>query len=134
MINKVTLIGNLGKDPEVINTNNGTQVTKFSLATSESWKNKQTGEWDEKTEWHNVVLFGNSAERAGQQLVKGNKIYLEGKITYGSYEDKDGNKRYTTDIVGNYFRFLGQKENSNDAPPVSAHIANDEPIEEDLPF
>jgi single-strand DNA-binding protein len=98
-LNKVLLIGNLGKDPEVRYTASGTAVASFSLATSEKFKNKE-GEWEERTEWHNVTLWGRLAEIAGEYLVKGKTVYLEGRLQTRKWQDKDGEDRYTTEIVG----------------------------------
>ena len=105
--NRVQLIGRLGQDPEVKQTNGGT-LARFPLATSESYKNKQ-GERVEDTQWHTIVLWGNLAEIAGKYLQKGKEIALEGKLNHRSYEDKDGNKRYVTEIVASDFLMLGKK-------------------------
>ena len=107
MINKVTLIGNLGADPETSNTGGGNSLTKMRLATSEKWTDQQ-GNKQEKTEWHRVVAWGKLAEVCGQYLRKGSKVYIEGKISYGSYE-KDGNTFHTTDIVARDVQFLDSK-------------------------
>jgi single-strand DNA-binding protein len=107
MINKVLLIGRVGKDPEVKQTTGGS-VAKFSLATTESYKNK-AGEKVENTEWHNIVIFGKLTEIVEKYVKKGDLIYVEGKIIYGSYDDKDGNKRYTTDIKVDVLKMLGSK-------------------------
>lgn len=109
MVNKCILIGNLGKDPETKRLESGAVVTKFSLATSESYKDK-AGEWQTQTEWHNIILWRDMAEKAAT-LTKGQTVYLEGKITTRSWE-KDGVKQYTTEIVGSYFRKLGEKRDS----------------------
>ncbi len=98
-VNKVILIGNLGADPEVRYTPNGSAVTNLSVATSESWKDRQTGQPQEKTEWHRVVIFGKLAEIAGQYLRKGSKVYLEGKLQTRKWQDQQGQERYTTEIV-----------------------------------
>ncbi len=105
-LNKVMLIGNLGADPEVRSTNNGSRVANLSLATSRQWTG-QNGEKQEKTEWHNIVVWGKQAETCGQYLAKGRQVYVEGRITNRSYDDKDGNKRYKTEIVARDVRFLG---------------------------
>lgn len=109
MINKVTLIGNLGGDPEVRTLESGTKVGRFSLATNESYKDKEDN-WQTLTEWHNVVVWRDAAERAERQLKKGMLVYVEGKITYRKYADKDGQDRYVTDIVANQFRILEKRE------------------------
>ena len=105
MVNKVILIGNLGKDPEVRRLENGSNVAKFSLATNENYKDK-SGEWQTATEWHDVVAWGSLAEKAESNLAKGAQIYLEGKLTHRSWQDKDGNNRRTTEVVANYFRVI----------------------------
>ena len=99
MLNKVTLIGNLGRDPEIKYAANGNAIANLALATSESWKDKTTGEKQEKTEWHRVSLFGKLAELASQYLHKGSKIYVEGQIKTTKYQDKDGKDTYSTSIV-----------------------------------
>jgi single-strand DNA-binding protein len=108
-LNKVMLIGNLGKDPEVRYTASGQAVASFSLATSERYKNKQSGEWEEKTEWHNITLWGKQAEVAGEYLSKGKTVYIEGRLQTRKWQDKSGNDRYTTEIVGERMQMLGGK-------------------------
>jgi single-strand DNA-binding protein len=104
-VNKVILIGNLGRDPEVRRTNNGDPIVSFSVATSETWKDKNTGERREKTEWHNVTIFNeNLGKVAEQYLKKGGKVYLEGQLQTREYQDKDGNTRKATDVVLTRFR------------------------------
>ena len=98
-INKVILVGNLGQDPEVRYTPNGSAITSLSLATSESWKDKNTGQMQEKTEWHRVSMFGKLAEIAGEYLRKGSQIYIEGKLQTRKWQDKQGQDRYTTEVV-----------------------------------
>ena len=105
-LNKVMLIGNLGKDPEIRYTSNGTAVANFSMATAEKFKNKN-GEWEEKTEWHNVTLWGRLAEIAGEYLAKGKPVYVEGRLRTRKWQDRDGNDRYTTEIVGEKMQMLG---------------------------
>lgn len=105
-VNKVILVGNLGKDPEVRHLDSGRAVANFSLATSESYKNRN-GERVTNTEWHNIVLWSPLAEIAEKFLKKGNQIYVEGKLTTRSYDDRDGNKRYITEVVGNNLTMLG---------------------------
>ncbi|MBO3699820.1 single-stranded DNA-binding protein [Roseivirga sp. E12] len=105
-VNKVILVGNLGKDPEVRHLDNGRAVANFSLATSETYKNKQ-GERVTNTEWHNVVLWTPLAEIAERFLKKGGQVYIEGKLTTRSWDDQDGNKRYTTEVVGRELTLLG---------------------------
>lgn len=109
MVNRVILIGNLGRDPEVRRLENGAVVAKFSVATNENYKDR-SGEWQTQTEWHDVVVWRSLAERAEQQLKKGAQIYLEGKLTHRSWQDQEGNNRRTTEVVANYFRMLGRRE------------------------
>jgi len=106
-INKVILVGNLGADPETRYTANGGAITNIRLATSEAWKDKQTGENQERTEWHRVVLFGKLGEIAGEYLKKGRQVYIEGSLRTNKYTDKEGVERYTTDIVANEMQMLG---------------------------
>ena len=106
-INKAIILGNLGQDPTIRYTAGGAAVTSFSIATSETWKDKNTGEPQERTEWHNVVFFGKLAEIAGQYLKKGSKIYIEGKLQTRKWTDKNGIDRYTTEIIANEMQMLG---------------------------
>ena len=106
-INKVILVGNLGADPETRYTAGGSAITNIRLATSESWKDKQTGENQERTEWHRVVLFGRLGEIAGEYLKKGRQVYIEGSLRTNKYTDKEGVERYSTDIVANEMQMLG---------------------------
>ncbi len=105
-VNKVILVGNLGKDPEVRFTPSGRAVARFTLATTESWTDQESGR-QERTDWHNIVVWGKQAESCGQYLAKGRQVYVEGRITSRSYDDKDGNKRYITEIVAQRVQFLG---------------------------
>jgi single-strand DNA-binding protein len=105
-INKVILIGNLGQDPEVRYMPSGGAVANVRLATTESWKDKDTGETQEKTEWHNVVFFGRLGEIVGEYLKKGSKVYVEGRLQTRKWQGKDGNDRYTTEIVANEMQML----------------------------
>jgi single-strand DNA-binding protein len=107
-LNKVMLIGNLGKDPEVRYTTSGQAVASFNLATSEKFKNK-SGEWEERTEWHRVTLWGKLAEIAGEYLAKGRTVYIEGRLQTRKWTDRDGNDKYTTEIVGDKMQMLGGK-------------------------
>lgn len=107
-LNKVMLIGNLGKDPEVRYTTSGQAVASFNLATSEKFKNK-SGEWEERTEWHRVTLWGKLAEIAGEYLAKGKTVYIEGRLQTRKWTDRDGNDKYTTEIVGDKMQMLGGK-------------------------
>ena len=106
-VNKVILVGNLGGDPEVKYTGGGTAVCTLSVATSENWKDKQTGEQQERTEWHRVKMFGRLAEIAGEYLKKGRQVYVEGSIRTDKYTDKEGIQRYSTDIIANEMQMLG---------------------------
>ena len=105
-VNKVILVGNLGKDPEVRFTPSGRAVAKFSIATTESWMDQDSGR-QERTEWHNIVVWGKQAESCGQYLAKGRQVFVEGAIRSRSYDDKEGNKRYITEIVAQRVQFLG---------------------------
>jgi len=106
-INKVIIVGNLGNDPDVKYTQGGTAITTISVATSESWKDKQTGEQQERTEWHRVKFFGKLAEIAGEYLRKGSQVYVEGSLRTDKYTDKNGTERYTTDIIASEMQMLG---------------------------
>ena len=104
-VNKVILVGNLGKDPEVRNAQNGTKIVNFTLATSETWNDKASGERKEKTEWHQVVIFNDNIARVAEQyLRKGSKVYVEGQLQTREWQDKEGNKRYSTEVVVQRFR------------------------------
>ena len=118
-VNKVILIGNLGKDPEVRYMPSGGGVANLSLATSESWKDKQTGEMQEKTEWHRVVFFGKLGEIAGEYLKKGSKIYVEGRIQTRKWQDKEGHDRYSTEIIGNEMQMLDSKGGGDFTAPAN---------------
>lgn len=106
-VNKVIIIGNLGADPETRAMPSGTTVANLRVATSESWRDKQTGEQQERTEWHRVALFGRLAEVAGEYLRKGSQVYIEGSLRTRKWQDKQGNDRYSTEIVGNDLQMLG---------------------------
>ncbi len=108
-INKVILIGNLGNDPEVRYMPDGGAVANITVATSEQWKDKQTGEQQERTEWHRVVLFRRLGEIAGEYLKKGSKVYIEGKLQTRKWQDQNGNDRYTTEIVANEMQMLDSR-------------------------
>lgn len=120
-LNKATLIGRLGRDPEIRTASNGNKIANFSVATSESWRDKSSGERKEKTFWHNIVIFNeNIVKVAEQYLKKGNQVYIEGAIQSREYTDRDGNKKYTTEIVIEAFRgqliLLGGKDGANGRP------------------
>ena len=109
-INKAILIGRLGSDPEIRYTPSGVAVANFSIATSEEWKDKDTGDKQERTEWHRIVVWRRLAEICGEYLSKGRQVYVEGRIQTRSWEDRDGNKRYTTEIIANDIQFLGSRD------------------------
>ncbi|NLG18096.1 MAG: single-stranded DNA-binding protein [Fibrobacter sp.] len=146
-VNKVILVGNLGKDPDVRSTPGGQQVASFSLATSEKYTDRG-GQRQERTEWHNIVAWGKLAELAGQYLKKGRTIYLEGRIATRSWDDRDGNKKYKTEIIASQIQFLGGNSGggapANDFDSSSSNFnapsfdqSSPEPapmVEEDLPF
>jgi single-strand DNA-binding protein len=122
-INKVILIGNLGADPETRAMPSGTTVANLRVATSESWRDKQTGEQQERTEWHRVALFGRLAEIAGEYLRKGSQVYIEGSLRTRKWQDKQGNERYSTEIIGNELQMLGGRGGAGagaSASPASA--------------
>ncbi len=130
-LNKVILVGNLGKDPEVRHLEGGTAVANFSLATSESYKDK-SGQRIEQTEWHNIVVWRGLAEIAEKYLKKGMTIYIEGKLRTRSWDDKEGHKRYITEIVGDTFTILSKKENT--APGIEEQGGMGAKTGDDLPF
>ena len=142
-INKAILIGNLGSDPELRSTPSGVQVANFSLATTESWTDK-SGERQERTEWHRVVIWRRLAEVAGQYLKKGSKIYIEGKLQTRSREDQNGQKRYTTEVVANSMEMLdgGQTvvaegdiaHNAREGVASRSSMAGGGPSDDGLPF
>ena len=108
-VNKVILVGNLGKDPETRYMPSGSAVTNLRIATSEQWKDKQTGDQQERTEWHSVAMFGRLAEIAAEYLRKGSQVYIEGKIRTRKWQDKEGKDRYTTEIVADEMQMLGSR-------------------------
>ena len=138
-LNKVMLIGNVGKDPELKSLETGNKVVTFSMATSEVYKDKH-GERQEKTEWHNVVMWGNRAEVLNKYVKKGSKLYIEGKITTRKWKDKEGNDRYSTEIVAVDFRFLQtgdvvKRNNPNDGRSKPSNSQSQPmPQDDDLPF
>jgi single-strand DNA-binding protein len=139
-VNKVILVGNLGADPEVKYMPNGNAVANVTLATSESWKDKQSGEQKDKTEWHRVVFFRRLAEIAGEYLKKGSQVYIEGKLQTRKWQDKNGNDRYTTEIIANEMQMLGGRgggsadfgASSSAAAPAAAATVNE--FDDDIPF
>ena len=143
-INKVILVGNCGKDPETRYMPSGGAVTNISVATAEGWKDKQTGETKERTEWHNVVFFNRLAEIAGEYLKKGSQIYVEGSLRTRKWQDKDGKDRYTTEIVASEMQMLGGRQGGGDnysAPAQSSSSSRqpapamaDDGFDDDIPF
>ncbi len=144
-VNKVILVGNLGADPEVKYMPNGNAVANVTLATSESWKDKQSGENKEKTEWHRVVFFRRLAEIAGEYLKKGSQIYIEGKLQTRKWQDKNGNDRYTTEIIANEMQMLGGRGGggsadfggtsaSQSAPAAAPAATAGGDFDDDIPF
>ena len=138
-INKVILVGNLGKDPDMRYTAGGDAVANLSIATSESWNDNQTGEKKEKTEWHRVVFFRRIAEVCGEYLKKGSSVYIEGSLRTRDWEDDQGNKRYTTEIIGREMQMLGGRR-SEDNMDQSPQMNNPRPqsdeglIDDEIPF
>ena len=148
-INKVILVGNLGAKPEVKYASNGNAISNLSVATSESWTDKSTGQKQERTEWHRVSLFGKLAEIAGQYLDKGSKVYVEGKLQTRKWQDQNGQDRYTTEVVVSGFngtlQMLDRRDDSSSSPPSDDAAAKDQteasitPVskdefEDDIPF
>ncbi|MDB6095939.1 MAG: ssb [Francisellaceae bacterium] len=152
-INKVILIGNLGADPEVRFSASGSAVANLRVATSEAWKDKQSGELQERTEWHKVVLYSRLGEIAGEYLKKGSKVYIEGSLRTNKWQDQNGNDRYTTEIIGNSLQMLDAKgsnanfegssneysgsnnnQNANKSKNTVAEPVMSEAIDDDIPF
>ena len=140
-INKVIIVGNLGADPDSRAMPSGNAVTNISVATSESWNDRETGEKKEKTEWHRVVFFNRLAEIAAQYLKKGSQVYVEGKLQTRKWEDKEGNERWTTEVVANQMQMLGDRMNndmSNDNAPSSQSSSDNDfstdEFDDDIPF
>lgn len=124
-VNKVILVGNLGRDPEVRYSPSGQAVANVTIATSESWKDKNTGEKQERTEWHRIVFFGRLAEIAGEYLKKGSQIYVEGRLQTRKWQDKEGQDRYTTEVVANEMQMLGSR--------AGAGVPSDAGFNQDVP-
>jgi len=136
-INKVILIGNLGRDPEVRYTPNGVAIANFSIATSEEWKDKDTGEKQERTEWHRIVAWRRLGEICGEYLHKGSQVYIEGRLQTREWEDRDGNKRYTTEIVAQNMQMLGRPSREGKAESQEERYPTEDPIsipDDDIPF
>ena len=143
MLNKVTLIGHLGRDPETRYMTNGDAVCNFSVATGESWTDRNSGQRHERTEWHNIIMYRKLAEIAGQYLKKGSQVYLEGKIQSRKYTDKQGVERTAYDIVCSEMKMLGnradgaERQNTPPSPPAQQQTAAPMPkddIDDDIPF
>jgi len=137
-VNKVILIGNLGRDPELRYTPSGQAVANFTLATNERWRDKD-GNNQDRTEWHNIVVWGRQAETAKEYLSKGRPVYIEGRLQTRSWDDKDGNKRYTTEIVAQRVQFLGGRDQgvpsgAGEMPPEAPQPDNLADEDDDLPF
>ncbi len=153
MVNRVILIGNLGRDPEIRRLENGAIVAKFPIATNENYKDK-SGEWQQQTEWHDIVVWRTLAERAESTLKKGMAVYVEGKLTHRTWQDQDGNNRKTTEVVASYFRIINTPgsrrdtmdqgggsyfpsaddemgKTNSDAP---SQVSEDSAVDDDLPF
>ncbi len=139
-INKVIVLGNLGADPDARLMPNGNAVTNISVATSESWIDKESGDRQERTEWHRVAFFGRLAEIASEYLKKGSQVYIEGKLRTRKWEDKEGNDRWTTEIIANEMQMLGERMTSAassdnfETPKQSANNASSDDFDDDIPF
>ena len=138
-INKVILVGNLGKDPDMRYTAGGDAVANLRIATSESWNDNQTGEKKEKTEWHRVVFFRRIAEVCGEYLKKGSSVYIEGSLRTRDWEDDQGNKRYTTEIIGREMQMLGgrrSEDNMDQSPQMNSSSTQPEEglTDDEIPF
>jgi single-strand DNA-binding protein len=134
-VNKVILIGNLGKDPETRFMPNGDAVCNFSIATTDSWKDKE-GNKQERTEWHNIVIYRKLAEIAGQYLKKGSQVYLEGRLQTRKWQTKEGQDRYTTEIIADQMQMLGGRNDKEqqEPKPAQAPSADFDDFESDIPF
>jgi single-strand DNA-binding protein len=140
-INKVILVGNLGADPETRYMPSGSAVTNLSIATSEQWKDKQSGEQKERTEWHKVAMFNRLAEIAAEYLRKGSQVYIEGKLRTRKWQDRDGNDRWTTEIIADEMQMLGGRGGGGSAPMSSGPGPSSAPpqppaddFDDDIPF
>jgi single-strand DNA-binding protein len=137
-VNKVILVGNLGRDPEVRYTTSGTPVANFTMATTDRWNDQASGERKERTEWHRIVVWGKQAEIAGEYLRKGRQVYVEGSLQTREWTDRDGNKRYTTEVRAQLFQMLGRREDRQSVPADDGAPAAAEPgssyEDDDIPF
>jgi len=144
-VNKAIILGSLGQDPDIRYTASGAAVANITIATNEQWKDKESGEMQERTEWHRVVFFGRLAEIVGEYLHKGSQVYVEGRIQTRKWQDKEGNDRYTTEIVANEMQMLGSKSGGTtasfdqtpaakqSAPDTSSGSSNND-FDDDIPF
>ena len=136
-VNKAIVVGRLGRDPEVRYTPSGMAVANFSVATSEEWKDKDSGEKKERTEWHRIVAWRRLGEICGEYLRKGSQVYIEGKIQTREWEDRDGVKRYTTEIVAQTMQMLGSASRGGTGDSMDIPMPTEEPInvpDDDIPF
>lgn len=148
-VNKAIIVGNVGQDPEVKYMPSGSAVADLSIATTESWKDKQTGEKQERTEWHRITFFGKLAEIVGEYVRKGSQIYVEGSIRTEKWQDKNGNDRYTTKIIANEMQMLGGRgggsasfnnsgennsQSASSSAPKAAPVAAGDDFDDDIPF
>ena len=141
-INKVIIVGNLGADPETRYMPSGSAVTNLSVATSEQWKDKQTGEQKERTEWHKVAMFNRLAEIAAEYLRKGSQVYIEGKLRTRKWQDRDGNDRWTTEVIADEMQMLGGRGGGGSAPMMPSDSGSSggppqsppDDFEDDIPF
>ena len=142
-VNKVILVGNLGKDPEIRTTKDGKEIASFSIATTESWKDKQTSERKDKTEWHNITAFGAVVGVIKNYVKKGSKLYIEGKLETSKYTDKQGVEKYTTKVIlqgfGSKLLMLDSKNNTQEAPQAQPQMSQQDSdaidgLEDDIPF
>ncbi len=144
-VNKAIILGSLGQDPDIRYTAGGAAVANISIATNEQWKDKESGEMQERTEWHRVVFFGRLAEIVGEYLRKGSQVYIEGRLQTRKWQDKEGHDRYTTEIVASEMQMLGSKSGGTttsfdqtppaeqSAPATSGKSSNDD-FDDDIPF
>jgi len=136
-VNKAIIVGRLGRDPEIRYTPSGAAVANFSVATSEEWKDKETGEKQERTEWHRVVAWRRLGEICGEYLRKGSQVYIEGRLQTRDWEDRDGNKRYTTEIVAQSMQMLDRANKEGRAESRGESYPVEEPVsipDDDIPF
>ncbi len=145
-VNKAIILGSLGQDPDIRYTASGAAVANISIATNEQWKDKESGEMQERTEWHRVVFFGRLAEIVGEYLRKGSQVYIEGRIQTRKWQDKEGQDRYTTEIVANEMQMLGSKsggttasfdktpEQQQSAPATTGEKTANDDFDDDIPF